>query len=135
MLASCAFDVAATGTCCIAPLLTCSAKASPPRASATCPAAVLRATAAATRGLLRSATARLRRRYPHLLQALPAEIAPSLGLVRAPSAPRTADETELLDGFWQHVEGEAADPELCAAFARVVAEVRARDREACALAS
>lgn len=88
-----------------------------------------------TDGYVLDATARLRRRFPHLLQALPAASVPTTLVPRAASVPRALDEGELLQGFWQHVEGEAADPELAEAFARVVAAVRARDREACALAS
>src|SRR5262249_4516637 len=80
-----------------------------------------------TDGYVLDATARLRRRFPHLLQALPAADLPATLVPRAAAVPRVLDEGELLQGFWQHVEGEAADPELAEAFARVVAAVRARD--------
>jgi len=86
-----------------------------------------------TDGYVLDATARLRRRFPHLLVALPADVAAVIGTPARAAGPR--DERELLAGFWQHVEGEEAGPELAAEFARVLERVRARARETCALAS
>lgn len=90
-----------------------------------------------TDGYVLDSTARLRRRFPNLLQALPAELdaATVTRLGGHLEAVRQHDEGQLLEGFWEHVEGEAAAPEIAAEFARVVARVRARSREACALAS
>jgi exonuclease SbcD len=79
------------------------------------------------------AAARLRRRFPHLCQALPAVLVRELA--GAPAAARPADEGELLAGFWRHVEGEIAEEEHVREFARALARVRARAREVCVLAS
>ncbi len=86
-----------------------------------------------TDGYVLDATARLRRRFPNLLQALPAELRTPTG-TRPATAVRTG-ERELLAGFWQHVEGEEATPELADEFERVLERVRAKARETCALAS
>jgi exonuclease SbcD len=90
-----------------------------------------------TDGFVLDATARLRRRYPHLLQALPAQLeaAAPARIGGARGSVRSLDESELLQGFWEHVEGEVAAADIAEEFARVVARVRAKAREACALAS
>jgi exonuclease SbcD len=84
-------------------------------------------------GYVLDATARLRRRFPFLCQALPASVGGGLPA----GAPRRAlGDGELLEGFWSYVEGEAAGDGHVREFARALERVRARglDRE-CALAS
>lgn len=82
------------------------------------------------------AAARLRVRYPHLLQVLPrAVLAPETGAVAPARAARGQDDRGLMAGFWATVENEEAPPAILDELERALARVRRQAAESCALAS
>jgi DNA repair protein SbcD/Mre11 len=90
-------------------------------------------------GYVLDAAARLRARYPHLLQVLPRVVVapPSPGASGGAARRPATDPRGLLAAFWATVEGEDASPETLDLLERALASARDRTAqgETCALAS
>ncbi len=87
-------------------------------------------------GYVLDAAARLRQRFPHLLQVLPKAAVVQAAQVMAPRpVPRGGDARALLSAFWATVENEEAPPQLLDELERALEQMRRKAAESCALAS
>jgi exonuclease SbcD len=82
-------------------------------------------------GYVIDAVARLRRRFPHLLAALPKRLLEQIERSPGIVARANRDPSAVLEDFWQHVEGEPVGDEHRAAFL----EMLGAGSGVCALAS